>query len=152
MESSVYDAAGGSAGLMRLADAWHHRCLQDPVVSHAFSHPGLHPQHVERLAAYWGEALGGPAGYTAGMGDHSHVLRLHAGNGEHEEMDRRAQQCFALALDDAGVPADSRLRHTLTDWFALMTAAMAAYPRSPDDVPADLPLPVWSWDGPVDAP
>ena len=80
------------------------------------------------------------------------MLRLHAGNGEHEEMDRRALQCFALALDDAGVPADSRLRHTLTDWFALMTAAMAAYPRSPDDVPADLPLPVWSWDGPVDAP
>lgn len=66
MERSVYDAAGGSAALGRLAAAWHHRCLQDPVVSHAFSHPGLHPQHVERLAAYWGEALGGPAGYTAG--------------------------------------------------------------------------------------
>ena len=102
MERSVYDAAGGSAALARLAAAWHHRCLQDPVVSHAFSHPGLHPQHVERLAAYWSEALGGPAGYSAGMGDHSHVLRLHAGNGEHAEMDRRAQQCFAVALDDAG--------------------------------------------------
>jgi hemoglobin len=121
------------------------------VVSHAFSHPGLHPQHVERVAAYWGEALGGPAGYTAGIGDHSHVLRLHAGNGEHQEMDRRAQQCFALALDDAGLPDDPRLRRTLTDWFAWMTAAMAAYPRSPDDVPGDLPLPVWSWNGPVNA-
>jgi hemoglobin len=118
MERSVYDAAGGSAALGRLAAAWHRRCLQDPVVSHAFSHPGLHPQHVERLAAYWSEALGGPAVYTAGMGDHSHVLRLHAGNGEHAEMDRRAQQCFALALDDAGVPDDPRLRRTLMDWFA----------------------------------
>jgi len=151
MERSVYDAAGGSAGLARLAAAWHDRCLADPVVSHAFSQ-GVHPQHVERLAAYWAQALGGPAGYTAAIGDHSHVLRLHAGNGEHEEMDRRAQQCFALALDDAGVPDDPRLRRTLTGWFAWMTAAMAAYPRSPDDVPHDLPLPVWSWTGPVTAP
>ncbi len=30
----------------------HRRCLHDPVVSHAFSHPGLHPQHVERLATW----------------------------------------------------------------------------------------------------
>jgi len=152
MERGVYDAAGGAEALVRLAAAWHHRCLQDPVVSHAFSHPGLHPQHVERLAAYWGEALGGPAGYTAGIGDHSHVLRMHSGNGEHAEMDARAQQCFALALEDAGLPGDPRLRRTLIDWFAWMTAAMAAYPRSPADVPDDLPLPVWSWTGPVEAP
>jgi hemoglobin len=38
------------------------------------------------------------------------------------------------------------------DWFAWMTTAMAAYPRSPDDVPDDLPLPAWSWNGPVHAP
>ena len=62
MKRSVYDAAGGSAALVRLAAAWHRRCLQDPVVSHAFSHAGLHPQHAGRVAAYWGEAPGGPAG------------------------------------------------------------------------------------------
>lgn len=149
MEQSVYDAAGGSAGLLALAHAWHLRCLADPVVSHAFSHPGQHPRHTERLAAYWAEQLGGPAAYTGGLGDHSHVLRLHAGNGEHQEMDERAQQCFALALDDAGVPDDERLRATLTAWFRWATDAMAAYPDSPDDVPGALPLPRWSWDGPV---
>ena len=36
---SVYEAAGGDEGLVRLAEAW---------------------QHSERLAAYWAEALGGP--------------------------------------------------------------------------------------------
>ena len=40
MERSVYDAVGGSAPLVRLAAAWHRRCLQVPVVSHAFSQPG----------------------------------------------------------------------------------------------------------------
>ena len=59
---SVYEAAGGGAGLLRLAAAWHRRVRGDAVVSPAFRH-GFHPQHSERLAAYWAEALGGPPGY-----------------------------------------------------------------------------------------
>ena len=51
--SSVYDAAGGSDGLHRLAEVWHQRVIRDEIVSHAFSH-GFHPQHTERLAAYLG--------------------------------------------------------------------------------------------------
>ncbi len=151
MERTVFEAAGGGQAFLDLARAWHQRCLQDPVVSHAFSHPGQHPHHVERLAAYWAEALGGPTVYSETMGDHSHVLRLHSGNGEHEDMDTRAQKCFALALDDAGLPHDQRLRSTLTDWFRWATTAMAAYPRSADEVPSALSLPRWSWDGPVEA-
>jgi hemoglobin len=152
MERSVYEAAGGGQTFLDLARAWHRRCLQDPVVSHAFSHPGQHPQHVERLAAYWAEALGGPILYSDTMGDHSHVLRLHSGHGEHEDMDMRAQTCFALALDDAGLPDDHRLRSTLKDWFRWATTAMAAYPRSADDVPSALNVQRWSWDGPVPEP
>jgi hemoglobin len=148
VDRTVFEAAGGYPAILALARAWHRRCLADPVVSHAFSHPGQHPQHVERLAAYWTEALGGPPGYTATIADHSYVLRMHSGNGEHAEMDERAQDCFALALDDAGLPADERLRTTLKDWFRAATEGMSAYPRSPDDVPPGLTLPVWSWDGP----
>jgi hemoglobin len=47
---TVFEAAGGNDGLLRLADAWHRRVMADDVVSHAFSH-GFHPRHVERLAA-----------------------------------------------------------------------------------------------------
>jgi hemoglobin len=65
---TVYEAAGGRDGLLRLASAWHGRVLQDEVVSHAFSH-GYHPQHTERLAAYWAEALGGPTTYSDRYGD-----------------------------------------------------------------------------------
>jgi hemoglobin len=149
VESSVFEAAGGDQAFLDLARAWHTRCLEDPVVSHAFEQPGLHPQHVERLAAYWAESLGGPASYSQSMGDHSHVLLIHSGHGEHEDMDARGERCFALALDDAGLPGDERLRSTLKDWFHWATEAMAAYPRSADDVPSALGLPRWSWDGPV---
>src|SRR5215213_3938857 len=60
---TIYEAAGGNDGLLRLASAWHTRVLADEVVSHAFSH-GFHPQHTERLAAYWAEVLGGPTKYS----------------------------------------------------------------------------------------
>lgn len=133
---------------MTLARAWHARCLADPIVSHAFSH-GYHPQHSERLAAYWAEAPGGPAEYTEALGDQSGVLRIHSGNGEHREMDERAQICFARALDDAGFPDDPGLRSTLKGYFRWATATMASYPESADDVPAGLSLARWSWDGPA---
>src|SRR5262245_20551396 len=35
---TLYEAAGGRDGLLRLAGAWHTRVLEDDVVSHAFSH------------------------------------------------------------------------------------------------------------------
>ena len=95
---SVYDAVGGSEGLLRLADAWHARVMADEVVSHAFSH-GYHPEHTARLAAYWAEALGGPTTYSQSYGDETSVVRMHSGNGPHEEMDRRAIACFDQALD-----------------------------------------------------
>jgi hemoglobin len=146
---SVYEAAGGSAGMLRLAEAWHVRVMADEVVSHAFSH-GFHPQHSERLAAYWGEALGGPPAYSGDLGDETQVVRIHSGNGVHDDMDRRAVDCFDQALADVGLSANERLRQVLHDYFAwATTTAMARYPESPDDVPEGLSIPRWSWDGPL---
>jgi len=144
---TVFEAAGGNEGLHRLAHAWHRRVMADEVVSHAFSH-GFHPQHVERLAAYWAEALGGPRVYSESYGDETTVVRMHSGNGEHDEMDRRAIACFDQALVDVGLADDNALRQVLHDYFAWATATtMSRYHRSADDVPSGLSIPRWSWDG-----
>jgi hemoglobin len=122
---TVYEAAGGLDALLRLAHAWHTRVLEDEVVSHAFSH-GYHPQHTERLAAYWAEALGAP----------------------HEEMDQRAIACFDQALQDAGLDSDERLRRVLHDYFVwATTTTMSRYHDSAEDVPDGLHIPRWSWNG-----
>ena len=143
---TVYEAAGGLDGMRRLAAAWHTRVLADDEVSHAFSH-GYRPDHNERLAAYWAQALGGPATYTDAYGDETSVVRIHSGNGEHAEMDRRAVACFDQALTDAGL-SDGRLRQVLHDYFAwATTTTMARYHESAADVPDGLPIPRWSWDG-----
>lgn len=144
---SVYEAAGGGVGLLRLASAWHARVMVDEVVSHAFSH-GFHPEHTERLAAYWAEALGGPADYSRRVGTETSVVQMHSGKGLHEEMDQRAIACFDQALNDVAIGDDSVLGHVLHDYFAwATTTTMARYHRSAEDVPAGLPIPQWSWDG-----
>jgi hemoglobin len=126
--------------------------MADEEVSHAFSH-GYRPDHSERLAAYWAEALGGPPLYSDAYGDETSVVRIHSGNGAHEEMDRRAIACFDQALADTvpagtGLATDDRLRQVLHDYFAwATTTTMARYHRSADDVPDGLVIPRWSWDG-----
>jgi len=122
--------------------------MADEVVSHAFSH-GYRSDHSERLATYWSEALGGPTAYTERFGDESFVVRLHSGNGEHEEMNERAIACFDQALADVGLADDDRLRQVLHDYWAwTTTTTMYRYHDSADDVPDGLTMPKWSWDGP----
>jgi hemoglobin len=143
--SSIYEAAGGADGVRRLAQAWHARAVADPVVGHAFSH-GFQPDHLERLAAYLGEALGGPPAYSTRYGDETAVVRLHSGNGEHGDMNDRAIACFDAALDDVGLRGEVRtVLHEYWAWAT--TTTMARYPESADDVPDGLRIPRWSWDG-----
>ena len=145
-DTTLFEALCGTAGVLRLAHAWHERVLADEIVAHAFSH-GFHPKHTERLAAYWGEALGGPPIYSQRYGNESSVVRMHSGNGPHEEMDRRAIECFDRAMDDIDL-VDPLLRSVLHDYFAwATTTTMSAYPGSADGIPDDLQIPHWSWAG-----
>src|SRR5262249_8626980 len=82
-------------------------------------------------------------------GDETSVVRIHSGNGPHEEMDRRAIACFDRALEDVGLTAAEPLRQVLHDYFAwATTTTMSRYHESADDVPEGLSIPRWSWDGP----
>src|SRR5205807_6825777 len=111
MRPSLFEFAGGEAALLALAAAHHARCVADPELNHPFSHPGQHPQHVERLAAYWAEVLGGPAAYSETCGgDETTLLRMHAGNGDMSDLARRFVACFVAAADDAGLPDDAEFR------------------------------------------
>lgn len=65
--------------------------------------------HIDRLAAYWAEALGGPAVYTTMYGSETDVVRIHSGNGSHDEMNKRAICCVDKALADVGLSIDEPL-------------------------------------------
>src|ERR1700733_846332 len=118
MLPTVYEYAGGEQAFGPYAAALHARCLADPELNHPFSHPGQDPHHVERLAAYWAEVMGGPPVYSESYSDQSRMLQMHAGNGDMTDLGRRFVDCFVGAADDAELPADPEFR-----------AALAAYMR-----------------------
>ena len=143
--ATLYEAAGGIEGLTRLAEAWHERVIADEVVGHAFSH-GFDDHHTGRLAAYWAEALGGPELFTGMGGNETAVVRMHSGNGEHDEMNHRAVACFDAALEEVGL--EQQIVQTLHDYFAWATwTTMYRFHASADDVPDGLEIPRWSWNG-----
>ena len=147
MRPSLFEHAGGEAAFLALARAHHARCLADPELNHPFSHPGQHPQHVERLAAYWAEVLGGPPRFSAECGDHSAVLLMHAHNGDMSDLGRRFVDCFVAAADDAGLPADPEFRAVLRAYMVWAVDDVLAYSAEGSVVPPGVPMPRWSWEG-----
>jgi hemoglobin len=147
MRPSLFDFAGGEPAFLALAAAHHARCLADPELNHPFSHPDQHPQHVERLAAYWGEVLGGPPRYSQACADHSYVLQIHSGNGDISDLGRRFVDCFVLALDDAELPADQEFRDAMAAYMRWAVSEVLSYSPVDATVPTNSPMPRWSWNG-----
>ena len=144
---TLFEFAGGEPAFLALAVAHHARCLADAELNHPFSHPGQHPQHTERLAAYWAEVMGGPPRYSQSCGDQSAVLQMHAGNGDMTDLGRRFVECFVHAADDAGLPDDPEFRAALRAYMRWAVNDVLEYPASDAVVPPSLPMPHWSWDG-----
>jgi hemoglobin len=144
---TLFEFAGGEPAFRALASAHHARCLDDPALNHPFSHPDQHPQHVERLAAYWAEVMGGPRRYSRECGDHSAMLVLHSGNGDMTDLGHRFVECFVRAADDADLPDDPEFRAALRAYMEWAVGEVVSYPDQDAEIPPALPMPHWSWDG-----
>ena len=147
MRTTLFEFAGGEPAFLALATAHHARCLADSELNHPFSHDDLDPQHVQRLAAYWAEVMGGPPRYSNLPADQSFVLHLHSGNGDITDLGRRFVECFVAAADDAGLPDDPAFRAALRAYMEWAVADVLAYSAEGSVVPPGIPLPRWSWEG-----
>lgn len=149
MQPTLFEFAGGDAAFLALARSHHRRCLEDPELNHPFSHPDQHPQHVERLAAYWAEVLGGPPTFSTGCGSETSVLRMHSGNGDITDLGRRFVACFDAAMDDAALPSDPDFRSALHAYMVWAVDRVLAH-EDRDRIADGLAMPRWGWDGPID--
>jgi hemoglobin len=147
---TLYEYAGGDDAFLRLARAHHERCVADPELNHPFSKEDQNPAHVERLAAYWAEVMGGPPRYSEAMGDQSSLLDMHANNGPMDDLGRRFVVCFDTAADDAGLPEDAEFRQVLHDYMAWAVSDVLVFAPMGSHVPAGVRMPHWSWDGLVE--
>ena len=144
---SIFEFAGGDPAFLALAAAHHERCLQEPEISHAFLH-GFNPAHVGNLAFYWAEVFGGPARYSELHGGHSGMLEIHARTGAAEDLGQRFVACFVQAADDAGLPDDPEFRAALRAYMEWATEEVMSYSPPESQVPKELPVPHWGWNGP----
>jgi hemoglobin len=147
MRPTLYEFAGGDVAFLAVARAHHARCLADPELNHPFSHDDQHPQHVERLAAYWAEVMGGPPVYSQSCGDESGVLQMHAGNGDMGDLGERFLACFVRALDDAGLPDDPAFRAALAAYMRWAVDNVLSYSAEAAVVAAGAAMPHWGWEG-----
>ena len=147
MRPTLFDHAGGEAAFLALARAHHTRCLADPELNHPFSHDDQHPQHIERLAAYWGEVMGGPRTYSQACGDESGVLRMHSGNGDLGDLGERFLACFVRALDDAALPDDPAFREAMRAYMRWAVDNVLSHSAEDAVVASGIAMPRWDWDG-----
>ena len=147
MRPTLFEFAGGERAFLALAAAHHARCLADPELNHPFSHLDQHPQHVERLAAYWAEVMGGPPAYSRSCGDQSGVLHMHARNGDMGDLGERFVRCFDQALDDAELPADPAFRDAMRAYMRWAVDDVLSYSPVDAVVPPRAAMPRWGWDG-----
>jgi hemoglobin len=143
---TLFEAAGGAPAMLALAADFHARCLADPLLEHPFSHLN-NPDHVQRLADYWGEVLGGPPVFSDRFGGHAAMLRIHAGQCDEDPFSPRFVEVFDEAVAHT-LPGDPALRTALHDYMRRATAEVAAVFPHATTVPGALEMPHWSWTGP----
>jgi hemoglobin len=75
------------------------------------------------------------------------MLGIHAGQGADEDLGARFLACFVLAADDAGLPEDPPFREALRAYMEWAVDEVLAFSPAGAEVPDDLPVPRWTWDG-----
>jgi hemoglobin len=144
--NTLYDDVGGTEGLRLLSGAFYQRVLADPVLAPVFA--SFTPTHVERVAVWLAEVLGGPEEYTGRLGGHHALLASHLGLGIREEHRQRWLQLMAQAIGEV-LPGQPRLHHALMAYFDWGTAIARDVSRDPvgTDLGKPGPTPRWGYDG-----
>ena len=91
--------------------------------------------------------MGGPPAYSSACGDQSGVLRIHAGHGDMSDLGERFVACFALAMDDAGLPDDAEFRAAMHAYMRWAVDDVLVYAPVDAVVPSQARIPRWGWDG-----
>ncbi len=71
------------------------------------------------------------------------MLGIHAGQGAEDDLGVRFVRWFV----DAGLPDEPAFRAALRAYMEWAVAEVMAYSPAGSEVPAELPVPLWTWDG-----
>jgi hemoglobin len=144
--ATLYEDAGGMEGLRRLSGSFYQRVLADPLLAPVFA--SFTPTHVDHVAVWLAEVLGGPGEFTARLGGHHALLESHLGLDIRDEHRQRWLELMDQAIGEV-LPGQPRLHDALMAYFDWGTAIAQDVSRDPagTDLGTPGPTPRWGYDG-----
>jgi hemoglobin len=142
--TSLYEHAGGEAGLHRLEELFYAKVLADPLLQPLFGEG--QPHHVEHLTWFTAESFGGPDRFTRELG-FDHLVRVHRGLEITDEQRERFVALYLEALDESGLPADNPFREAVRSHVEFGARVAQQNSRATTDselFPLDH-VPLWDW-------
>jgi hemoglobin len=143
---SLYEHAGGEAGLHRLEQLFYDSVLRDPLLQPLFGEG--QPQHVDHLTMFTAESFGGPDRFSRELG-FAHLIAVHRGLDITEEQRRRFVELYVAALDASGLPDDGPFREAVLEHveFGTQVATQNSHAHSDEELHPLREVPRWTWAG-----
>jgi hemoglobin len=143
---SLYEHAGGEAGLHRLEQAFYDSVLGDPLLQPLFG--AGQPQHVDHLTMFTAESFGGPDRFSRELG-FAHLIAVHRGLHITEQQRERFVELYMAALDTAGMPEDEPFRSAVREHveFGTHVAMQNSNAETDEQLHPLREVPRWNWAG-----
>ena len=142
---TIYERAGGEAGLREVVQIFYSSIFEDPILQPVFGTPV--PTHVDHLTAFLSEVFGGPTRYSDELGGFDAIVAVHRGRHITEEQRRRFIELFMAAVDQAGVGADPELRAAIESCieFGTEVAKVNSNATTDAELHPQREMPRWHW-------
>ena len=141
---TLYEWAGGLPALTRMTRIFYGKYVpQDPLLGPLFA--DMAPDHPERVAAWLGEVLGGPKGYSEAYGGYERMVSQHLGRALREEQRARWVELLCKSADEAELPADPEWRAAFVAYLEWGSRIALANSQPGAEPPPHMPVPRWWW-------
>jgi hemoglobin len=143
---TLFEHAGGEAGLHHLEQVFYDSVLRDPLLRPLFGEG--QPQHVDHLTMFTAESFGGPDRFTHELG-FQHLIDVHRGLEITEVQRERFVELYLSALDAAGMPDDQPFRSAVREHveFGTRVAMQNSHAKSDAELHPLREVPRWTWAG-----
>ena len=143
---TLFEHAGGEAGLHRLEQIFYDSVLADPLLQPLFG--AGRASHVEHLTEFTAESFGGPDRFSRELG-FAHLIAVHRGLRITEEQRQRFVALYVAALDAADMPTDAAFREAVREHveFGSHVAMQNSHARTDAELHPLREVPRWTWPG-----
>lgn len=140
---TLYDWAGGAAGLQKLFARFYERVPADPLLAPIFAK--MDPAHAAHVAAFVGEVFGGPRVYSQEHGGHPHMIRKHLDRALDNDKRKRWIALLLDCADEIGLPDDPEFRSAFVAYLEWGSRLAVINSQPGAQAVEDAPMPSWGW-------